>query len=99
MSPTFSQGYPRLVKFMPSQYTDVQLYMLIRPFGPLASARVEHTLGGVVKFWNEDTARTAEVAVRLAFARTSKITLQAYDPCTIFCAVSAIKDQKNPVFT
>lgn len=73
--------------------------MLLRPFGPLASARVEHTLGGIVQFWNEDAARAAEVAVCLAFSRTSKIMLQAYDPCTIFCAVSAIKDQKDPVFT
>lgn len=94
---TFS-GNPRLVKFLPSHYTtDVQLYMLIRPFGSLASARVEHSLGGVVQFWNEDAARAAEVAVRSAFARTSKITLQAYDPCNVFCTVSAIGNQKNIV--
>lgn len=88
LSPTFS-GSPRLVKCLPSHYTDLQLYMLIRPFGPLAFARVENTLGGIVQFWNEGAARAAEVAVRSAFAQTSKFTLQVYNPCNVFFSVSA----------
>ncbi|KAF9462552.1 hypothetical protein BDZ94DRAFT_1298515 [Collybia nuda] len=81
---TFS-GYPRLVNPIPSHFTDIDLYTLIRRFGALASARVDNTLGGIVQFWNEDDACAAEVSVRSAFARTSRVTLQAYDPRTIKC--------------
>jgi hypothetical protein len=85
-------GNPRLVKSLPLHYTDLQLYALIRPFGALASARIDHTLGGVVQFWDEDSARAAEAAIRFAFSRTSKMALQAYDPCNVFCVVSFITD-------
>lgn len=85
-----ASGHPRLVKSLPPYYDADQLYTLIRPFGPLASARIDETLGAVVQFWDENIACAAEIAVLSAFSQTSKITLQSYDPCTIFCAVSMI---------
>jgi polyadenylate-binding protein len=80
-------GHPRLVKLLPKNYTDEDLYDLLRPFGPLASVRVDKELGGIVQFWTEADAQAAERAVRQAFARKSKITLHAYDPCNLYCAV------------
>jgi len=84
---SFFSGYPRLVKLLPHKYTDSELYDLLRPFGPLASVRVDKELGGVVQFWTEADAQAAEQAVRQTFARGSKITLQAFDPCNLHCGV------------
>lgn len=81
-------GNPRLVRLLPSIFTtDVQLYDLLRPFGPLASVRVSKELGGTVQFWTEEDAQHAEAAVRVAFSRESRMTLQEYDPCSLFCRV------------
>jgi hypothetical protein len=84
---TFISGNPRLVKLLPQGFTDATLYDLIRPFGPLASVRVDEELGGMVQFWSEADAQAAEQAVRQTFASTSKITLKVYDPCNLYCAV------------
>ena len=45
---------PRLVKHLPSGFTDSQLYDVFRPFGALASVRTQPGFGsdtGVVEFW------------------------------------------------
>jgi hypothetical protein len=84
---TSISGNPRLVKLLPQDFTDATLYDFLRPFGPLASVRVDRELGGIVQFWTESDALTAELAVREKFARKSKITLQAYNPCNLYCAV------------
>ncbi|GLB41208.1 hypothetical protein LshimejAT787_0904230 [Lyophyllum shimeji] len=77
--------HPHFVKLLPPNFTDEQLYDLLRPFAPLLSARVDESLGGIVQFWTEDEANAAETAVKAAFSRTSKITLRAYNPCKLFC--------------
>ncbi|RDB30440.1 Polyadenylate-binding protein, cytoplasmic and nuclear [Hypsizygus marmoreus] len=78
-------GNPRIVKLLPKGYTELQLYELLRPFGCLAYVRI-HDFGAVVQFWTESDAENAEVAVRTAFSRDLRITLQAYDPCKLSCA-------------
>ena len=57
---------PRLVKHLPVGYSDGQLYDLFRRFGALASVRTQTGFGsdsGVVEFWREEDARTAEEAM------------------------------------
>ncbi|KAF5381676.1 hypothetical protein D9615_005569 [Tricholomella constricta] len=78
-------GNPRFVKLLPPNTTEIELYELIRPFGALIAARVDERLGGIVRFWTEGEARAAERAVSSTFSETTRITLQAYDPCILFC--------------
>ncbi|KAJ7760813.1 hypothetical protein B0H14DRAFT_3595203 [Mycena olivaceomarginata] len=71
---------PRLVKHLPIGYTDSQLYDIFRPFGALASVRMQH-LGvdtGLVQFWNEDDARQAEEAMHCADVQNQNIAVQVY---------------------
>ncbi|KAG5638513.1 hypothetical protein H0H81_012150 [Sphagnurus paluster] len=83
---TETLGHPRNVKFLPASSTDKDLYELMRPFGPLISARVDKKLGGFIRFWMSETdANAAETAVKTALARSSKVTLQAFDPLKLFC--------------
>lgn len=73
---------PRLVKHLPIGYTDSQLYDIFRPFGALASVRMQH-LGvdtGLVQFWNEDDARQAEEAMHCADVQNQNIAVQVYQP-------------------
>ena len=72
---------PRLVKHLPSSYTDSQLYDLFRPFGALASAHTHAGFGkdtGVVEFWREEDARRAEEALHCAEIEGSNIAVQLY---------------------
>lgn len=72
---------PRLVKHLPPGFTDSQLYDLFRPFGALASARTQAGFGndtGVVEFWSEDEARTAEEAMHCADVEGQNIAVQIY---------------------
>ncbi|KAG6830599.1 hypothetical protein H0H92_015880 [Tricholoma furcatifolium] len=72
---------PRLVKHLPPNYTDGQLYDLFRPFGALASVRAQTQFGaetGTVEFWNEDDARTAEDAMHCADVDGHNIAVQVY---------------------
>ncbi|KAF7360217.1 hypothetical protein MVEN_00750500 [Mycena venus] len=74
---------PRLVKHLPSGYTDSQLYDIFRPFGALASARTPTHFGvdtGMVEFWNEDDARQAEEAMHCADVQGQNIAVQVYQP-------------------
>ncbi|KAF8962541.1 hypothetical protein BDZ97DRAFT_1920362 [Flammula alnicola] len=74
---------PRLVKQLPSGYTDSQLYDLFRPFGALASARVQTQFGpdiGMVEFWNEEDAIQAEEAMHCAEVEGQNIAVQLYQP-------------------
>lgn len=61
-----SSALPRLVKHLPVGYTDSQLYDLFRPFGALASVRMQTGFGsdsGIVEFWREEDACVAEEAM------------------------------------
>ncbi|KAG2008227.1 polyadenylate-binding protein [Coprinopsis cinerea AmutBmut pab1-1] len=72
---------PRLVKQLPQGYTDSQLYDLFRPYGALASARTQTPFGpdtGMVEFWNENDARTAEEALHCAEVEGQNIAVQIY---------------------
>lgn len=74
---------PRLVKQLPSGYTDTQLYLLFRPFGALASARTHTAFGkdtGVIEFWNEDDAKFAEREMHCAEVEGQNIAVQIYQP-------------------
>ena len=76
------QAQPRLVKHIPSQISDSSLYDLFRPFGPMASVRVNQAgFGegtGVVEFYLEDDARAAEAALHCAEVGGSNIAVQVY---------------------
>ncbi|TEB34344.1 hypothetical protein FA13DRAFT_1789463 [Coprinellus micaceus] len=74
---------PRLVKQLPPNYTDSQLYDLFREFGALASARVNTQYGpdtGIIEFWNENDARAAEEAMHCAEVEGQNIVVQVYQP-------------------
>ncbi|KAI0266520.1 hypothetical protein BC834DRAFT_132691 [Gloeopeniophorella convolvens] len=72
---------PRLVKHLPSAYTDTQLYDLFRPYGALASARTQAGFGkdtGLVEYWREEDARRAEEALHCADVEGQNIAVQLY---------------------
>ena len=74
---------PRLVKHLPSGFTDSQLYDVFRPFGALASVRTQPGFGsdtGVVEFWREEDAREAEEAMHCADVGGANISVQIYNP-------------------
>ena len=74
---------PRLVKQLPADYTDSQLYDLFRPFGALAAVRAQTQLGpdiGIVEFWNEEDALLAEGALHCAEIEGQNIAVQPYQP-------------------
>ncbi|KAJ7247907.1 hypothetical protein B0H12DRAFT_1186702 [Mycena haematopus] len=74
---------PRLVKHLPSGYTDSELYDIFRPFGALASARTPTHFGGdtgMVEFWNEEDARQAEEQMHCADVQGQNIAVQVYQP-------------------
>lgn len=74
---------PRLVKQLPLEYTDSQLYDLFRPFGALASAYTQTQFGpdaGIVEFWNEEDAIQAEQAMHCAEVEGQNIAVQVYQP-------------------
>lgn len=72
---------PRLVKHLPPNYTDYQLFDLFRPFGALASVRAQTNFGqdtGLVEFWREEDARRAEEALHCAEVEGQNIAVQLY---------------------
>jgi polyadenylate-binding protein len=72
---------PRLVKHLPPEFTDSQLYDIFRPYGALASARTQTLFGadtGIVEFWNEDDARAAEEEMHCADIEGQNIAVQVY---------------------
>lgn len=74
---------PRLVKHLPPGYTDSQLYDLFRPFGALASARVQAGFGidtGMIEFWREEEAALGEEALHCADVEGQNIAVQVYQP-------------------
>lgn len=74
---------PRLVKHLPMDVTDSDLYDIFRPFGALASVHVQSNFGpdtGVVEFWREEDARAAEEALHCADIHGSNIAVQVYQP-------------------
>ncbi|KAF8652354.1 hypothetical protein AX16_004384 [Volvariella volvacea WC 439] len=76
-------AFPRLVKHLPLGYTDSQLYDLFRPFGALASVHAQTQFGhdtGMIEFWNEEDARTAEEAMHCSDVDGSNIAVQIYQP-------------------
>ncbi|KAF8814980.1 hypothetical protein BYT27DRAFT_7318170 [Phlegmacium glaucopus] len=81
---------PRLVKQLPLEYTDSQLYDLFRPFGALASARTQTQFGpdaGIIEFWNEEDAIQAEQAMHCAEVEGQNIAVQVYQPRRLTGAV------------
>ncbi|KAI0738953.1 hypothetical protein C8Q80DRAFT_1112630 [Daedaleopsis nitida] len=74
---------PRLVKQLPSGFTDSQLYDLFRPFGALASVRTPAPFGrdnGIIEFWREEDAREAEESMHCAEVEGQNIVVQVYSP-------------------
>ncbi|KAH9031949.1 hypothetical protein EDB84DRAFT_1399473 [Lactarius hengduanensis] len=72
---------PRLVKHLPPNYTDPQLFDLFRPFGALASVRAQTSFGqdtGLVEFWREEDARRGEEALHCADIEGQNIAVQLY---------------------
>lgn len=74
---------PRLVKQLPSGFTESQLYDIFRPYGALASARTPTQFGpdtGMVEFWNEEDAQMAEEALHCTEIEGQNIAVQLYQP-------------------
>ncbi|KIK68690.1 hypothetical protein GYMLUDRAFT_54276 [Collybiopsis luxurians FD-317 M1] len=74
---------PRLVKHLPMAFNDSLLYDLFRPYGALASVRFPTHFApdtGIIEFWNEDDARTAEDAMHCADVEGQNIAVQVYQP-------------------
>jgi hypothetical protein len=73
---------PRLVKHLPPNYSDYQLFDLFRPFGALASVRAQTSFGqdtGLVEFWRDEDARRAEEALHCAEVDGQNIAVQLYN--------------------
>ncbi|KAI0031346.1 hypothetical protein K488DRAFT_52287 [Vararia minispora EC-137] len=71
---------PRIVKHLPDSYTDFQLFDLFRPFGALASTRM-NALGrglALIEFWREEDARHAEETMHCADIEGQNIAVQLY---------------------
>lgn len=74
---------PRLVKFLPTYYTDFQLYDLFRPYGALAAVKTRVPFAqetAMIEFWREDDARKAEDAMYCAQIDGHNIAIQSYQP-------------------
>ena len=72
----------RVVKQLPSGYTDAQLYDLFRPFGALHAVRTGTQFGadsGTVDFWREDEAKRAEEEMHCAEVEDRNIAVQVYN--------------------
>lgn len=76
------QAQPRLVKHLPLGYTDVALFELFRPYGPLASVCVNQPgfpePTAFVEFYSEDDARAAETGLHCTEVMDSTIAVQPY---------------------
>ena len=73
---------PRLVKHLPPNFTDHQLFDLFRSFGALASVRAQTSFGhdtGLVEFWREEDARRGEEALHCAEIEGQNIAVQLYN--------------------
>lgn len=80
-TPLHTTASPRLVKHLPIGYTDSQLYDLFRPFGAIASVRMQTGYGsdtGVVEFWREEEARVAEEAMHCFDVEGQNIAVTVY---------------------
>jgi polyadenylate-binding protein len=74
---------PRLVKHLPEDYADNELYELFRPFGCLASVRIQAGFGpgtGVVEFYYEEEAHAAEETMHCVEIQGQNISVQTYTP-------------------
>jgi polyadenylate-binding protein len=74
---------PRLVKHLPENITDSELYDLFRPFGVLAAVHNQIGLGrgiGLVEYWHEDDAKRAQEAMHCAEVGEQNISVQIYQP-------------------
>jgi polyadenylate-binding protein len=74
---------PRLVKQLPEPYSDSQLYDTFRPFGSLASVRVNTSFGpdtAVIEYWNEEEARNAEETMHCSEIEGNMIAVALFDP-------------------
>lgn len=72
---------PRIVKQLPSGFTDSELYDLFRPFGPLASVRTQTLIGpdtGILEYWREEDAKVAEENMHCAEVGDQNIAVQVY---------------------
>ncbi|KZV99711.1 hypothetical protein EXIGLDRAFT_724268 [Exidia glandulosa HHB12029] len=75
------QAQPRIVKQLPPDYSDAQVYDIFRPFGPLASVRMQQgTENAIVEFWNEEDAARAEEQMHCAEVGERNISVQLYQP-------------------
>ncbi|KAF5310738.1 hypothetical protein D9619_007892 [Psilocybe cf. subviscida] len=77
------QAMPRLVKQLPPNFSDSQLYDLFRPFGPLASAHTQTQYGpdiGMVEFWHEEDAIHAQDELHCSEVEGQNITVQVFQP-------------------
>ena len=74
---------PRLVKFLPTYYTDFQLYDIFRPYGALAAVKTRVSFAqetAMIEFWREDDARKAEDGMYCAQIDGHNIAIQSYQP-------------------
>jgi polyadenylate-binding protein len=78
---------PRYVKYLPLGYTDTRLYNILRPFGPIANARIDAVGVGSVQFWHETDAREAEQYLNETFINIEKVDMPPDDPLDLFCSV------------
>ncbi|KZT62448.1 hypothetical protein CALCODRAFT_505513 [Calocera cornea HHB12733] len=73
----------RLVKHLPPDLGDVDLFELFRPYGPLVSVRRHTAFGrdtGLVEYWREEDAQRGEQAVHCADVGGYTVAVQPYNP-------------------
>jgi RNA recognition motif-containing protein len=78
---------PRHVTSTAIPYTHSQLYDVFRPYGPISSCYVGGCGKGVIQFWREDDAQTAEGNVGEVRINGHEVRLQRFDPRNLFCTV------------
>nr|GAT54402.1 polyadenylate-binding protein 1 [Mycena chlorophos] len=71
---------PRVIKDWDGTESAEALYDKLRLYGPLYEVISDHVVGGIARFWSE------KAAVKATEGLAGRLTLETYDPCTIFCS-------------
>jgi len=74
-------AHPRIVKMLPLGFTDAAVFDLFRPYGPLASVRIQPNQpeNAIVEFWHEDDAARAQDNLHFQEVGDRNISVQIYN--------------------
>ncbi|KAF7294557.1 Polyadenylate-binding protein 1 [Mycena indigotica] len=79
------QALPRSLRGWKNGLSAQELFDAFRHYGPIQSIHCDSITGALVQFWLEDHAKAAELGFNTANSST-KMVLEAYDPCLVFCS-------------